>query len=87
MIVVPYESFCFFAFLSTAILSISSQTRLICREVSLSLNFQASFSFFFNGFFLCLSKKVKEALLISGIVLSRSFFLVPIAKKNDSTDF
>ena len=57
-----------FCFLSIAILSRSSQTRFACRDVLLPLNFLDSFSFFQWIFFVCLSKKFKEALLISGIV-------------------
>ena len=67
--------FSIFCFLPIAILSRSSQTRFVCRYVLLSVNFLESFSIFSMDFF-CLSKKVKEALLISGSAVNL-FFLGP----------
>ena len=67
--------FSIFCFLPIAILSRSSQARFVCRYVLLSLNFLESFSIFSMDFF-CLSKKVKEALLISGTT-ANIFYLGP----------
>ena len=58
-------------FLSIAILSGSSQTRFAVNEFVVN-EFSGVFFTFFNGFF-CLSEKVKEVLLISGIFPNLSF--------------
>ena len=70
--------FSFFCFWSTAILSISSQTRFICKGVLLSLNFQESFSFFSIDF-LCVFPKKRLCWLV--VLFQIVLFLVPIAKK------
>ena len=71
--------FDFLFFLTIAILSRSSQTRFVCRDVLLSLNFLGSFSFFAMGSFCVFPKKLKLRWLVVSFLIF--LFLVPIGKK------
>ena len=72
-----FSSFCF---LSIAILSRSSQTRFVSRDVLLPLNFLESLSYFSMDFFCVFLKKLKRLcwLVVSFPIF---LFLVRIAKK------